>query len=31
MHIRGFGLDGVCGMMPMREGRDVIGAAMAGQ
>lgn len=29
MHIRGFGLDGVCGMMPMREGRDVIGAAMA--
>lgn len=29
MHIRGFGLDGVCGMMPMREGRNVIGAAMA--
>lgn len=29
MHIRGFGLDGVCGMMPMKEGRDVIGAAMA--
>ncbi|EIC82089.1 phage portal protein [Serratia sp. M24T3] len=29
MHIRGFGLDGVCGMMPMRVGRDVIGAAMA--
>ncbi|EMA1799429.1 phage portal protein [Cronobacter turicensis] len=29
MHIRGFGLDGVCGMMPMRVGRDVFGAAMA--
>ncbi|MGK6325758.1 phage portal protein [Erwinia sp. DT-104] len=29
MHIRGFGLDGVCGMMPMAEGRDVIGSAMA--
>lgn len=29
MHIRGFGLDGVCGMMPMMEGRDVIGAAMS--
>jgi len=29
MHIRGFGLDGVCGMMPMMAGRDVIGAAMA--
>jgi HK97 family phage portal protein len=29
MHIRGFGLDGVCGMMPMSVGRDVFGAAMA--
>ncbi len=29
MHIRGFGLDGVCGMMPMMSGRDVIGSAMA--
>lgn len=29
MHIRGFGLDGVCGMMPMMVGRDVIGSAMA--
>ncbi len=29
MHIRGFGLDGVCGMMPMMTGRDVIGSAMA--
>lgn len=29
MHIRGFGLDGMCGMMPMMAGRDVIGAAMA--
>ncbi|EHM42938.1 MULTISPECIES: phage portal protein [Hafnia] len=29
MHIRGFGLDGVCGMMPLQAGKDVIGAAMA--
>ncbi|MBT0720590.1 phage portal protein [Rosenbergiella collisarenosi] len=29
MHIRGFGLDGVCGMMPMMAGKDVIGSAMA--
>ncbi|EKS7779746.1 phage portal protein [Edwardsiella piscicida] len=29
MHIRGFGLDGICGTMPMMVGRDVIGAAMA--
>lgn len=29
MHIRGFGLDGICGMMPMMAGRDVIGSAMA--
>lgn len=29
MHIRGFGLDSVCGMMPMKTGRDVIGSAMA--
>lgn len=29
MHLRGFGLDGVCGMMPMMTGRDVFGAAMA--
>ncbi|KYP85623.1 phage portal protein [Erwinia aphidicola] len=29
MHIRGFGLDGVCGMMPMMTGRDVIGSAMS--
>lgn len=29
MHIRGFGLDGVCGMLPMIVGRDVIGSAMA--
>ncbi|WP_436875946.1 phage portal protein [Siccibacter turicensis] len=29
MHIRGFGMDGVCGMMPMMAGRDVIGSAMA--
>lgn len=29
MHIRGFGLDGVCGLMPMMTGRDVIGSAMS--
>ncbi|HID8403859.1 TPA: phage portal protein [Serratia marcescens] len=29
MHIRGFGLDGVCGMMPLSSGRDVFGAAIA--
>nr|WP_310615841.1 phage portal protein [Pantoea cypripedii] len=29
MHIRGFGLDGVCGMMPMMAGRDVIGSALS--
>ena len=28
MHIRGFGLDGVCGMMPTMAGVDVFGAAM---
>lgn len=31
MHIRGFGLDGVCGMHPVMEGRDVFGAAMAAE
>ena len=29
MHIRGFGMDGVAGMMPVNAGRDVLGAAMA--
>lgn len=29
MHIRGFGMDGVAGMMPVNAGRDVIGAAMS--
>lgn len=29
MHIRGFGLDGICGLMPMSTWRDVFGAAMA--
>ncbi len=31
MHIRGFGLDGVCGMLPVTTGRDVIGAALAAE
>ncbi|SDV49812.1 phage portal protein [Chitinasiproducens palmae] len=31
MHIRGFGLDGVCGMHPISAGRDVFGAAMAAE
>ncbi|EHK72306.1 hypothetical protein PPL19_05185 [Pseudomonas psychrotolerans L19] len=29
MHIRGFGLDGVCGLLPVNTGRDVFGAAMS--
>lgn len=29
MHIRGFGLDGVAGLMPMSTGRDVIGTGIA--
>ncbi|WP_140920894.1 phage portal protein [Limnobaculum xujianqingii] len=29
MHIRGFGMDGVCGMIPTMAGIDVIGAAMS--
>lgn len=29
MHIRGFGLDGVCGLMPTQVGIDVFGAAMS--
>lgn len=29
MHIRGFGLDGVCGMQPIMQGREIIGAATA--
>ncbi|SEJ49721.1 phage portal protein [Pseudomonas sp. NFR16] len=31
MHIRGFGLDGVCGMLPVTTGRDVIGAALSAE
>ncbi|HEK3216484.1 TPA: phage portal protein [Proteus mirabilis] len=29
MHIRGFGMDGICGMIPVKVGRDVIGAALS--
>ncbi len=29
MHIRGFGLDGVCGMLPVKTGRDIFGGAMS--
>ncbi len=29
MHIRGFGMDGVCGMIPIQVGRDVIGTALS--
>ncbi|HID7796933.1 TPA: phage portal protein [Proteus mirabilis] len=29
MHIRGFGMDGICGMIPVKIGRDVIGAALS--
>ncbi|MBB1603322.1 phage portal protein [Variovorax sp. UMC13] len=31
MHIRGFGLDGVCGLHPISTGRDVLGGAMAAE
>ncbi|QEL10873.1 phage portal protein [Kushneria phosphatilytica] len=31
MHIRGFGLDGVCGMLPVSTGRDVFGGAQAAE
>ena len=29
MHIRGFGMDGICGMIPVQVGRDVIGSALS--
>ena len=29
MHIRGFGLDGICGIQPVGAGREIIGAATA--
>ncbi len=29
MHIRGFGLDGVCGMLPVTTGKEIFGSAMA--
>lgn len=29
MHIRGFGLDGICGLQPIAAGREIIGAATA--
>jgi len=31
MHIRAFGLDGVCGLQPVSVGRDVLGAAMSAE
>lgn len=31
MHIRGFGLDGVCGMHPIAEGKEVFGSAMSAE
>lgn len=31
MHIRGFGLDGVCGMLPVTVGRDIFGSAMSAE
>lgn len=31
MHIRGFGLDGVCGLHPIATGREVMGSAMAAE
>ena len=29
MHIRGFGIDGMCGLQPVIQGREIIGAATA--
>ncbi|MEX9839973.1 phage portal protein [Providencia rettgeri] len=29
MHIRGFGMDGICGMIPIQTGRNVIGSALS--
>ncbi|HFD7558846.1 phage portal protein [Providencia rettgeri] len=29
MHIRGFGMDGVCGMIPIQIGKDVFGTALS--
>lgn len=29
MHIRGFGMDGICGMIPIQAGRNVIGSALS--
>lgn len=31
MHIRGFGLDGVCGLHPVSTGRDIFGGAMSAE
>lgn len=31
MHIRGFGLDGVCGMLPVSTGKEIFGAAMSAE
>lgn len=31
VHIRGFGLDGICGMLPITTGRDIFGASMSAE
>ncbi|MBF8706116.1 phage portal protein [Pseudomonas putida] len=31
MHIRAFGLDGVCGMLPITTGREILGSAMSAE
>ncbi|WP_258152970.1 phage portal protein [Pseudomonas sp. 19062259] len=31
MHIRGFGLDGVCGMLPVTMGREIFGSAISAE
>jgi len=31
MHIRGFGLDGVCGMLPVSTGKEIFGAAISAE
>lgn len=31
MHIRGFGLDGVCGMLPVTTGKEILGGAISAE
>lgn len=31
LHIRGFGIDGICGMLPITTGRDIFGSSMSAE